>query len=59
VTAHAARLAARSALAESARVGTRVPAYLAFTRYCYAQYCMVYGIKTGDRRGVEYRAIAL
>ena len=30
------------------------PAYtLAFTRYCYAQYCTVYGIKTGGWRGVN------
>jgi len=24
---------------------------LAFTRYCYCQYCMVYSIHTGGRRG--------
>jgi len=24
---------------------------LAFTRYCNAQYCMVYGVKTGARKG--------
>ena len=26
---------------------------LAFTRYCYAQYCMLYSIKTGGRGGVR------
>jgi len=38
---------------------TRPPASLAFTRHCYSQYCMVYGMKTGGRRGVEYCAIVL
>ena len=32
---------------------------LAFTRYCNAQYCMVYGVKTGRRKGVECCAIVL
>ena len=36
---------------------------LAFTRYCYYQYCMAYGIHTGGRRGgpilLNSRAIVL
>jgi len=36
-----------------------VGAALAFTRYCNAQYCMVYGVKTGGRKGVAYCAIVL
>jgi len=35
------------------------PRILAFTRYCNAQYRMVYGVKTGGRKGVEYCAIGL
>jgi len=31
----------------------------AFTRYCYAQYCIVCGIKMGSRSGLEYCAIVL
>ena len=27
---------------------------LAFTRYCNVQYCMLYGVKTGDQKVVEY-----
>jgi len=30
---------------------------LAFTRYCYCQYCIVYGIQKGARGGVVYCAI--
>jgi len=30
---------------------------LAFTRYCNAQYCLVYGMKTGGRKGVAYCAL--
>jgi len=34
---------------------TRTPGpSLAFTRYCNAQYCMVHGVKTNGRKGVEY-----
>ena len=36
---------------------SRVQVKLAFTRYCYAQYCMVYSMHKGGRRGVEYCAI--
>ena len=35
------------------------PPALAFTRYCNAQYCMVYGVKTGGRKGVECCAIEM
>jgi len=39
---------------------TCIPMYqLAFTRYCNAHYCMLYGVKTGGRKGVEYCAIAM
>ena len=39
-----------------ARSGARL---LAFTRYCNAHYCMVYGVKTGGRKGVKYCAIVM
>ena len=32
---------------------------LAFTRYCYSQYCMVYGIHKGVRVGVVYCPITV
>jgi len=32
---------------------------LAFTRYCYCQSCMVYGIHTGGWRGVVYCAMVV
>jgi len=35
------------------------PPDLAFTRCCNAQYCMVYGVKTGGRKGVECCAIVM
>jgi len=41
----------------------RVKVKLAFTRYCYCQYCMVYSIHTGGRKGSlirsNHRAIVL
>ena len=39
--------------------GTDVSPALAFTRYCYYQYCMVYGIQKGGRRRVVYCPIAV
>jgi len=32
---------------------------MAFTRYCYCQYCMGYGIHKGVRGGVVYGAIVV
>jgi len=46
-------------LTPSPRVKGSAKEYLAFTRDCYAQYCMVYGIQTRGRRGVEYCAIVV
>jgi len=44
--------------APSTQFGSLHPA-LAFTRYCYYQYCMVYGIPKGGRGGVVYCPIAV
>ena len=45
------------------RASERARVNPAFTRYCYHQYCMVYGIQKGGRGGVLYfpnsRAIVL
>jgi len=34
-------------------------AHLSLSRYCNAQYCRVYGMKTGGRKGVAYCALVL
>ena len=36
-----------------------LPRILAFTRYCYNEYCMVYGILERGRGGIVYCPIAV